>query len=201
MKDSFQKLIRVYLCLAIGVGSVFSVRVQAEYETGSAVTRSSLSNTVLNEIERAIDGRIATGCDSDPNQNLSGISVQTGTDTETISYNAELSFGDDSITETASGSGYSTDGTALTITANGVYHVSGSCSEGNIEIAKGLDEVTLVLDDLTLSSSSTAPIVVKKGTAATLHIEGTVTLTDDEDPDNETSEDTTVADAFEGASI
>ena len=112
-----------------------------------------------------------------------------------------LTFSDGKITETVSGSGYTISFTTLTITSPGTYIVTGSCSEGNIEISKSLSDVVLVLNDLTLSSSKTAPIVVKKSTSATIHLTGTSTVTDKEDPDNETSSDTTVADAFEGAAI
>ena len=114
---------------------------------------------------------------------------------------AVLTFSDGGITETAAGSGYAIDGTTLTITASGVYRISGSCSEGAIVVNKSLTDVTLILDSLTLASSSTAPLSVKKSSAVTIHLEGTSTLTDNEDPANETSADATVAEAFEGAAI
>jgi len=114
---------------------------------------------------------------------------------------ATLTFSDSSITETQSGSGYTIDGTTLTITENGVYELCGSCSEGSITVNKSLSDVTLILDNLTLASSSTAPVVVKKSSTVSIHLEGSSTLTDNEDPDDETSSDATVADAFEGAAI
>lgn len=73
---------------------------------------------------------------------------------------AVITFTDTGITGT--GSGYSISGTALSITENGTYTVTGSCSEGSISVAKSLDDVTLIFNDLTLSSSTTAPVVVKK---------------------------------------
>lgn len=117
--------------------------------------------------------------------------------------NATLTFTDSGITESGTSTGCTIDGTSLEITAAGTYVLSGSCSEGSIEVAKGLDGVILVLDGLSLSSSSTAPVVIKKGTSATIHLESgtTSTITNNEDPANETSTDTTVADAFEGACI
>ena len=102
---------------------------------------------------------------------------------------------------TFSNSGYEIDETTLTITAAGTYRITGSCSEGAIIVSKGLSGVTLILDDLTLASSSTAPIVVKKSATVNIHLEGTSTLADNEDPANETSTDTTVAEAFEGAAV
>lgn len=114
---------------------------------------------------------------------------------------AELTFSNSGITETSAGSGYTIDGTTLTITTAGTYRIGGSCTEGTIIVSKGLSNVTLILDNLTLASSTTAPIVIKKSAAANIHLVGTSTLTDNEDPDNETSTDTTVAEAFEGAAI
>lgn len=93
-------------------------------------------------------------------------------------------------------SGYEINGTALTIAGAGTYVISGSCSNGNIVINKGLADVTLILADLALASSNTAPIVVKKSVTAAIHLEGSSTLTDNEDPDNEAS-----SDAFEGAAL
>ncbi|MBQ7714465.1 MAG: carbohydrate-binding domain-containing protein [Clostridia bacterium] len=112
-----------------------------------------------------------------------------------------LAFTDEGITEIAVGTGYVINGTSLSITAAGVYTVTGSCSEGSIEIAKSVSGVTLILDSLTLSSSATAPIVIKKTAEATIHLTGTSTLTDNEDPANETSSDPTVSEAYEGAVI
>ena len=114
---------------------------------------------------------------------------------------AELTFTNSGITETSAGSGYTIDGTTLTVTTAGTYRIGGSCTEGTIIVSKGLSDVTLILDNLTLASSTTAPIVIKKSAAANIHLVGTSTLTDNEDPDNETSTDTTVAEAFEGAAI
>ncbi len=112
-----------------------------------------------------------------------------------------LTFGESSITETVSGEGYSIDGTVLTISADGTYKITGSCTNGNIEVKKQLTDVTLILDDLTLTSVTGAPIVVKKSSTVTIHIENTVTLTDGENPEDEDSTDTAVADAYEGAAI
>lgn len=126
-----------------------------------------------------------------------GVGVQAAT----ITPSAKLTFSDSGITETKAGNGYEIDGTALSITAAGVYDITGSCSEGSIAVAKGLSDVVLVLDDLTLTSSSTAPLVIKKSSTVTIHLEGTSSLTDAEDPEDENSTDTTVADAFEGACV
>ncbi|MBQ9551544.1 MAG: carbohydrate-binding domain-containing protein, partial [Clostridia bacterium] len=122
-------------------------------------------------------------------------------DSDRAEQSAELTFTDNGIAETQAGSGYAVNGTTLTVTAAGTYRINGSCSDGSITVSASLAGVTLILDNLSLASSSTAPIVVKKASAVNLHLEGVSSLTDDEDPDNESSSDATVADAFEGAAI
>ena len=99
------------------------------------------------------------------------------------------------------GSGYKISGTTLKITAAGTYRVTGACANGNVQVNKGTTGVTLILDDLTLTSSETAPLSCNKTTEVTIWISGTVKLTDAEDPANEDSTDEAVADAFEGAAI
>ncbi|MDO4415567.1 MAG: carbohydrate-binding domain-containing protein, partial [Erysipelotrichaceae bacterium] len=108
----------------------------------------------------------------------------------------KLTFSETSITETVSGSGYTIDGTSLSITANGVYTIDGTCDEGTLIVEKSLSDVTLIFDSLNLSSSSTAPVVIKKGSTVTIHLEGDSVLSDNEDASTEE----TNAD-FEGACI
>ena len=109
---------------------------------------------------------------------------------------ATLTFSDSGITETVAGSGYTIDGTTLTITAAGTYRLTGSCAEGTVIVNKSLFGVTLILDDLTLTSAVTAPIVIKKSSDVLIKLEGSSTLTDNEDASTEE----TNAD-FEGAAI
>ena len=132
---------------------------------------------------------------------VSAVSTDSDSVSGTVAQSAVLTFSNSAVTETSAGSGYTIDGTTLTITAAGTYRIGGSCSEGAIVVSKGLSNVTLILDDLTLTSSETAPIVIKKSATVNIHLEGTSTLTDNEDPANETSTDTTIAEAFEGAAI
>ncbi len=79
-------------------------------------------------------------------------------------------------------SGCTVEGTALTITAAGTYAVSGSCADGSIQVEKGVEDVTLVLNGLTLTSTTTAPLVCGKSSGVTLAAaDGTEnTLTDTE---------------------
>ena len=126
---------------------------------------------------------------------LSAMPMTAGT-VYAANVNPTLTFSNTAIKETVSGNGYTISGTTLTISAAGVYRVKGNCSEGSIVVSKSLDNVILILDDLSLSSASTAPVVVKKGSNVTIHLDGTSTLTDNEDASTEdTNED------FEGAAI
>lgn len=97
--------------------------------------------------------------------------------------------------------GYKISSTDLTINSAGTYRITGKCSEGSINVKKETTDVVLILDNLDLSCSYNAPLNCKKSTAVTVKLEGTSTLTDKENPDDENSEDTEIADAFEGAVI
>lgn len=84
--------------------------------------------------------------------------------------------------------GYKAEGTALTINQSGIYSLSGTCSDGSVTVKKGTTDVTLILDNLTLSSADSAPICLNKSTAVTLTAkEGSVnTLSDTEKNNDET---------------
>ncbi|MBQ7144412.1 MAG: carbohydrate-binding domain-containing protein [Oscillospiraceae bacterium] len=104
--------------------------------------------------------------------------------------------------------GYKLEGTALTINGAGVYVLSGSCADGSVKVKKGTTGVTLLLDGLTLTSATTAPICCNKSTEVTVvAAAGSVnTLTDsaynndDNYPDNEDAESAVVK-AKDGAKL
>ncbi len=111
----------------------------------------------------------------------------------TYTSNVLLTFSDSAITAQGTAGGYEIDGTTLTITSSGVFGITGSCSEGNIVVGKSVTGVVLLLQDLTLSAASTAPVVCKSCSGVTLFAMGTVNLTN-----NETDE---TLDSYEGAAI
>ncbi|MBQ7255163.1 MAG: carbohydrate-binding domain-containing protein [Oscillospiraceae bacterium] len=90
---------------------------------------------------------------------------------------------------------------SVKITEPGTYIVTGTAAEGSVTVKKGTTGVVLVLKDLDLTSSSGAPLSVNKESQVQLVISGSVKLTDNEDPADETSTDSAVADAFDGAAI
>ncbi len=117
----------------------------------------------------------------------------------TISASAESSdnrftFSDSAISVSGSGDGYEISGTELKITQSGTYTLTGSCSQGSVTVKKEVTDVTLILENLTLSASDTAPITCNKSSSVTIQTVGANTLADKEDP-----EDT--SDTFEGAAI
>lgn len=93
------------------------------------------------------------------------------------------------------------DDSQVTIKSSGTYVVTGSSSDGNITVKKGTTGVVLVLDDLNLTSTTGATVSVNKEAEVKIIISGTVTLTDNENPDDENSADEAVADAFDGAAL
>ncbi|MCR5255601.1 MAG: carbohydrate-binding domain-containing protein [Acetatifactor sp.] len=89
----------------------------------------------------------------------------------------------------------------IKISSAGTYIVTGECSDGNITVKKGTTDVVLILRDLDLTSTTGATVSLNKTSEVKLIIEGTVNLTDAEDPADEDSADAEVADAFDGAAI
>lgn len=106
-------------------------------------------------------------------------------------------FSSDAITaEKGDYKGYKIEGTALSIKEAGTYILSGECANGSIVVKKGVKDVILVLDGLTLSSVDTAPLTCNKSSSAKIVAKsGTVnTFTDSEKnnddnyPENENAE-------------
>ena len=93
------------------------------------------------------------------------------------------------------------ESSAVKITDSGTYIVTGTASEGSITVKKGTTGVVLVLENLDLTSSSGAVLSINKNAEVQVIISGNVTLTDNENPDDEYSSDEEVADAYDGAAI
>ena len=82
----------------------------------------------------------------------------------------------------------------LSIKSKGEYKISGSCSECQISIAKGLT-VAVTLDSISIDNSNTGPFVIKKNAIVNLILEGESRIEDNEASENEELDD------FEGAGI
>ena len=109
-----------------------------------------------------------------------------------------ITFSDSGASVSGSSGRVSVEGTAVSISASGIYTVTGSCSDGSVTVKKGVTGVTLILQDLDLACSTTSPISLNKSTSTVIYVSGTVTLTDNEDEANDTG---AANSTFEGAVI
>ena len=126
--------------------------------------------------------------DSASDASASGAAV-SGTSADSAENGISIRFSNDGITA-ADDSGLSIDGTSLTITAAGTYLLSGSCEDGSVKVHKGTTGVVLVLDGLTLSSQTTAPLICAKSTEVTIEAAaGTVNTLSDMEANNDGSND------------
>lgn len=159
--------------------------------------KRELSFLLAMSLAASLTGCAAGTVASNPGTVLSGSATA-----ETTSYNAAdaltLTFTDSGIT--GSGSGVEINGTALTISEPGTYLLTGNCADGSVKVKKGTAGVTLILSDLSLTSSSTAPITCGKFSVVTIvAADGTTnTLTDaaqnndTEYPDNTDAENAVI---------
>ena len=132
--------------------------------------------------------------DSASDASASGAAV-SGTSADSAEDGINIRFSNDGITA-ADDSGLSIDGTSLTITAAGTYLLSGSCEDGSVKVHKGTTGVVLVLDGLTLSSQTTAPMICAKSTEVTIEAAaGTVNTLSDTEANNDGSEDSNTENA------
>ena len=73
---------------------------------------------------------------------------------------------------------YLIEDNTLTINGSGNYRITGNCSDCNIVVKKNVEDVSLYLDNLNLTSNRTAPVVVGKNSSVNFIIENTVSLQD-----------------------
>lgn len=97
-----------------------------------------------------------------------------------------LSFSDSEISTDADN--VKIEGTAVTISESGTYILTGSCSDGSVKVKKGTVGVTLILSDLSLTNSTSAPIVIGKSSEVTIETaEGTSNTLSDTEQNNDTT--------------
>lgn len=92
-----------------------------------------------------------------------------------------------------SGDGVELEGTRVTVTKAGTYELDGSLENGQIRVKTGAsDEVTLVLNNISISNSTEEAIYAKEGGPVTLELkEGTVNMVSSGDvPQSIISDDT-----------
>ncbi len=189
--------------LALGQLPATALAAQEDSDANATATASETSST---SVASSDSSSTATAAASDASATSSDSETASASVAETASASATESataftFSDDGISvEEGDSTGYKVSGTALTINEAGTYVVSGSCADGSIKVKKGTTGVTIVLDGLTLTSSTTAPLTCNKSTGVTVvAAAGTVnTLTDaaenndDNYPDNADAENAVI---------
>ena len=131
---------------------------------------------------------IVTSSADTPSAMVEGITINNASSVEVDYENASVIV----VTE---------DNNQIKITEAGTYIITGSASDGNIVVKKDTTGVALVLEDLTLTSTTGAAISVNKNSEVKIVISGDVTLTDNENPEDEYSTDEEVTDAYDGAAM
>lgn len=163
--------------------------------SNSSPANSRFASVLTRTLTAALILNLLTGCSmsgsqgASASQDASGAAKTDSASADSAKDGVSISFSNDGITA-ADSPGLSIDGTSLTITASGTYLLSGSCEDGSVKVQKGTTGVVLVLDGLTLSSQTTAPIICAKSTEVTIEAAaGTVTTLSDTETNNDGSDD------------
>lgn len=91
----------------------------------------------------------------------------------------EFLFSDVGITA-AEGHGAEIRGTDLKIKSSGTYRISGTCADGSVTVAKGVTDVYLILDGLTLANGDGPAVTFNKTSSSLLYLaEGSENLLSD----------------------
>ncbi len=99
---------------------------------------------------------------------LLSVSACAASESYSMDNAVKISFKGNAASVSGSGDGIEIEGAAVSVTKAGTYVFSGSCDDGTITVKKEVEDVTLVLDGLTLSSKSTSPITLNKDSKAKL---------------------------------
>ena len=123
------------------------------------------------------------GSSSDENTAAAVTTPDTTADVEAPDVSGATTIALSGQSATATGTGAEVTDGMVTITAGGTYVVTGTMTEGRILVNVPKEEVTLVLQDASITCSTGSPLYVYKSKATTLYLtEGTAsTLTDGTD--------------------
>ena len=128
-------------------------------------------------------GTATGGSSSDENTAAAVTTPDTTADVEAPDVSGATTITLSGQSATAAGTGAEVTDGVVTITAGGTYVVTGTMTEGRILVNAPKEEVTLVLQDSSITCSTGSPLYVYKSKATTLYLpEGTAsTLTDGTD--------------------
>jgi hypothetical protein len=139
---------------ALFMASVLVLGLSACGQTGSAGdgadTAASASETATSNPDEVAD--LVDTSDMFTDRDTSGEYDSTATD---------ISLSDDG--STCDSADVTISGNTITITKEGTYHLSGTLSDGQVIVDADGDKVQLVLDNVSITNSSSAAIYVKKG--------------------------------------
>jgi len=79
---------------------------------------------------------------------------------------AKITFNTSGVTISEGSEGCKAEGSEVSITQAGTYVFSGTCEDGSIKVEKEVSGVNIVLDGINLSSKTTSPITLNKGSEA-----------------------------------
>ncbi len=183
------------LATVLALGQLPATALAAQEDSDAEATATTAASETATSSETASAASISAAS-SDSTSATASVASATATETATA-----FTFSDDGISvEEGDSTGYKVSGCALTINEAGTYVVSGSCADGSIKVKKGTTGVTIVLNGLTLTSSTTAPLACNKSTGVTVVAAAgtTNTLTDaaanndDNYPDNTDAENAVI---------
>ncbi|MBU1413884.1 carbohydrate-binding domain-containing protein [Myxococcota bacterium] len=144
---------------------------------------SSRTGNNSSNINNAEDANNTNNTTNNNTNNQTGSDLCAGVDDAaeyTWSESAERPITLDGSTITA-GAGVTVSGTTATITAGGVYRITGALADGRLVVNAGVSSrVVLILDDVSLTSATDAPIEVLAAGKTIIHLPAgtTSTLTD-----------------------
>ena len=179
--------IALALVLTAGSGTAFAALEGAESTAETAVVPAVRTEDFQQMGRMGMNNSAATFAE-EPTEIIASDVVNSAAELEANTENAQTITMDE-------------ENNRVTIDTAGTYVITGSCSDGNIKVKKETTGVVLILQDLDLTSTTGAAISCNKGSEVQIVIQGDVTLTDAENPEDENSADTETADAFDGAAL
>lgn len=179
--------IALALVLTAGSGTAFAALEGAESTAETAVVPAVRTEDFQQMGRMGMNNSAATFAE-EPTEIIASDVVNSAAELEANTENAQTITMDE-------------ENNRVTIDTAGTYVITGSCSDGNIKVKKETTGVVLILQDLDLTSTTGAAISCNKGSEVQIVIQGDVTLTDAENPEDEDSADTETADAFDGAAL
>lgn len=161
---------------------------EASSESGNNDSAEASTSADSENVTEASTTSSPTGGDSPTTttKKPDGGSSQTTTEAPTeaptedsTEYTAKIKLGS---TASSSGDNVTIDGSTVKITGTGVYHISGSASQGQIIVSNGTsadteEKIKLVLDGITLSNSNGPAIFIDRAKRCTLELADGTTST------------------------